>query len=309
MRANPALIVVPVVMTGLLALMLSPMLMARPAMPLAVAADLVVTLPVILIALSWRNGRPVGSLPLVLLLAAVSGAVLLPPDLSRAMAWIAGGAAVALVAALCRRAAERVRPLDPVRFFHEDVPCQLGNGWIGRGVASGLATLTYAISPPRGDRPPSLTVHLTSGARAFYGALIAVIALETVPVHIGLHLLSPTLAWVVTASSVLMGVAILGHLRGLGHVGHSIDAGVLRLRSGCANHVAIPVETITEIRAFAEDQDAAVLAHLPPLERPNLIVELDREVPIYLGQRPEQRARRIAFHADGAAEAVRLALD
>ena len=81
------------------------------------------------------------------------------------------------------------------------------------------------------------------------------------------------------------------------------------MRSGCANHVAIPVETITEIRAFAEDQDAAVLAHLPPLERPNLIVELDREVPIYLGQRPEHKARRIAFHADGTAEAVRLALD
>ncbi|MBD0404058.1 hypothetical protein [Flammeovirga sp. EKP202] len=148
--------------------------------------------------------------------------------------------------------------------------------------------------------------HKKSGSAALLGALIMMIAVETIAFHLLLSQWSTTAAWVLTVLSIYTGIQFFGFAKSLSQRPIAINEKALVLRYGMINEAQIPFSDIETVilskKALPKDKMTKRLSLLGELESHNVILQL-KNVNTLMGLYGiKKKFTTIAFHIDNPAE-------
>jgi hypothetical protein len=147
------------------------------------------------------------------------------------------------------------------------------------------------------------THHKNSGSLAIFGALILIIAIETVGLHFLLAKWSNIAAWVLTTLSVYTAIQILGFAKSIAKRPISINQNSLSLRYGIINEVDIKFSNIEEIELSKKslNKDDKLTRTLSPLgesESHNVIIHLKETNELKGIYGIKKKFKTIGFHID-----------
>ncbi len=91
---------------------------------------------------------------------------------------------------------------------------------------------------------PAITVHKTNGWSLYAGVFAFLIAVETVPVHIAISTVAPTIAWIASALSLYSALWVVGDALALRHGGLRRRGDLLEITIGLRHRASIPVSDI-----------------------------------------------------------------
>ena len=288
----------------------------HPTFAQAVLVDMMFTGPLLCLALlAWQRMPPVAAVPFVVI--GLNAALFLaPPDLRPLVETLRWGS-VALVLLLLavtavtlrrkvRAAAPQVAHLsDPRDRFERLATLVLGSDRRAQILAADWAFLRYSVSPPPA-RPAAgavtLTSHRTSGFVPLLWAFVGLIVLETVILHVLVHLLAPLLAWVLTLLSLYSLLSLLGHIRALPRRATTIDGDSVTLRVGLFGQAEVPMAAIAAVTRIDANtplpEGAQRLGVLGAIEPANLMLRLDRPVAVRITHGLGRKARDLVLHLD-----------
>ncbi|SMR81648.1 hypothetical protein SAMN04488030_2118 [Aliiroseovarius halocynthiae] len=187
----------------------------------------------------------------------------------------------------------------------------LKNKRVAQIFASEIASLLYCFWAPK---PVSLRIdqfssHQSTGFGAILCALASVVLLEAVAVHFAAALISELFAWVLTGSSLMLCVFLIGHARALSRRPHVAAHDQLHLRSGLFGSVSVRYESIVAIDVVSSvPSDALQLALLPGMEQQNVVITLSHPSQISFTHGFSRMSDKICVHVDDPesfADAVR----
>lgn len=317
-------IVIAIVFAVASGLMLSPAGMRDPALARAALADLLITGPVLFLIFAY-----VRQLPLILVvpvanigleLAMLTAPVDLHLWIHRAI-WVSYPLMAVVIA---RAAALGIRQLrlaypavagipDPRDRMGALLERSFGAAPSTAMMASDLSFLRYAIWPPRivHHGPGRFSGHLRSGLVPLLWAMVAIIVLETMVLHILVHLAAPVLAWILTALSLYSLMSLIGHIRALPRRYSTLEDRGVTLRAGLFGQCHIPYCQIAEVTPIAMGSripDGSVqLGLLGSMEPHNILLQLHHPARILLTHGITREAHHIVMHVDdpkGFADAV-----
>jgi hypothetical protein len=180
-------------------------------------------------------------------------------------------------------------------------------------MASDLAFLRYAIAPPKYQQsgPGVFSSHGQSGLISLLWAIGAVVVLETVVLHILVHLASPVLAWVLTGVSLYSLMSLVAHIRALPRRCSTLGAHGITLRSGLFGQCHIPYGHIASVTPISMGgtlpADTWQLGLLGSMEPRNLLISLYHPTAVEITHGLSRKTRHIAIHMDdpkGFADAI-----
>ena len=159
-----------------------------------------------------------------------------------------------------------------------------GMEWAGNIVASEIAMLYYSLFcwrklPKASDS--SFSYHRQSGTPALYGALVLLLIVETLAVHIILHLWSPLTAWILTLSSIYTIIFIVGHLKACMYRPIVLLEDRLIIRCGITADAEIPFSSIASVSATnnsLNEKEGFQLPMLKGIEPTNMEIKLHEPV-------------------------------
>ncbi len=306
------------------ALLLSPATIHHPALAKAALADLLVTGPVLFLVFAYLR-----KLPLIIIvpvanigleLALLTAPADLHPIIRNAM-WITYPLLAAVVLRLAYLTYRQLRLAYPLIAGIPDARDRLhalldkatGTAQSAAIMTSDLAFLRYAIwaPKPRYHGPGIFSSHRQSGLIPLLWAIVAVVVLETVVLHILVHLVSPVLAWVLSALSLYGLLSLVGHIRALPRRYSTLGNDGVTLRTGLFGQCNILYRQIAEITPMAAGRDVPPnswqLGILGGMEPRNLLLVLHHPATIEISHGMTRRTRYIAIHMDdpqGFANAV-----
>lgn len=116
------------------------------------------------------------------------------------------------------------------------------------------------------------SVHRTSGAVSLFLSLLMVIGIETTVVHILLAKWSVFFAWLLTGTSIYLGLQFIAHIKALKQRPIIIEDGLLKIRNGIFGETEVPLQHIEELQQYTKDmekgegiQSTALLDGLEPI--------------------------------------------
>ncbi len=171
-------------------------------------------------------------------------------------------------------------------------------------MASDLAFLRFAIWPPRAiaHGPGRFSGHRQSGLVPLLWALVMLLVIETVVLHILIHLAAPALAWLVTALSLYSMMTVIGHIRALPRRHCTLNDKGVMLRAGLFAQCHIPYDQIDRIVPLAPGQpvpdDTWQLGMLGSMEPRNLLVRLHQPATVCVTHGLTRDTRNITLHLD-----------
>lgn len=145
--------------------------------------------------------------------------------------------------------------------------------------ATEVAVFYYALINWKSHRlkPNEFTYHKNSGTPALFGAVIFIIAIETLAFHFLIQRWSITTSWVLTGLSVYTLVQVLAFARSFSHRPITIIDNSLTIRFGIMSEVEIPLIEIAHIELSQRDVNLnKTTRKLFPLENHNVIITLKR---------------------------------
>jgi hypothetical protein len=183
-----------------------------------------------------------------------------------------------------------------------EVTEKFGNNFIAKVIASELAMLIYLVapSPPNAVDERFFSSHISSGYRSMLGGLLFAGLLETMVVHIVVHLFSPTFAWVLTISSLVGCMLVVSHMRALPRRRHSISDSALVLKNGLFGTAVIKlneIDTVDPIDGF-NDNETPRLAMLGKLDPVNVKIVFKNPQTYEANHGIERTVSSLLFHVD-----------
>ena len=183
------------------------------------------------------------------------------------------------------------------------------NSVIGKNLASSISasellTMIFALRPPFKEAEGENLYHYRAG-RGLVSLHIGIVFLtiqETFVVHFVVSLWSPLAAWILTIGSLYFVVLILANLRACYALPVSLQDEVLRIRYGHVFDAKIPVRLISSIEELSYDQrsvENAVKASIAPgFEQLNCVVRLQEETTVSSFMGFQKKTDEIAFYVD-----------
>lgn len=202
---------------------------------------------------------------------------------------------VAYRALRASRAAEGVDAVDRIR----DAAQRIAHSRLAADIlATEICMFRFAlggrIAKPAVRGPLSQDIGLTGPIVA---ALVAIVAIETVAVHLLLARWSHIAAWIATALSVYAIFWLLGDYRSLRARTSQVSDGVLRFRLGLRQEATIPLTQIESVESCRVFEKAPGSVKATAMQEPNLVIRLREPVEVVGMYGVRKRASAIAVRA------------
>lgn len=266
--------------TCILAISFLPAVQSSPLLRVGISIDLLLTLPLLWFVLAKAGVVPIKGTKWVLLTGVLAGLVFLREEprltflqtLEDLLPIVLGLLSVAALYAVVRVVIRVARSVDILLASSVELSDKLGKNFIARVIASELAMLIYLVdmSPLNPTNECSFSSHTRSGFRGLLGGLLFVGLLETMVVHIVVHLFSPTIAWVLTLSSLFGCLMVVSHMRAIPRRLHCISDDTLTLKNGLFGTAEIrlyKIESVDRVEGFNDNETPrfAMLGKLDPV--------------------------------------------
>lgn len=282
----------------------------------AVLVDIMLTVPLICLALLATQKFPlIAAVPFFVI--GLNVALLAsPPELhpfAEAVRWasisiILGILALAVlkIARKTRQAAPHVAGIVDARDKMEKLSgIVVGSDRKAKIFASDWAFVRYAICPPEKasvHQTLQMSSHQTSGFVALLWAIVGLIILETLILHVLVHLLLPTVAWVLTIISLYSVLSLVGHIRALPRRYTTFGVECVTLRVGLFGQCEIrynQIEKIEHISPNTSLPDGAVrLGILGAIEPSNIMIKLRGPAQAHITHGLSRRSHILVFHIE-----------
>ena len=308
------------------AVLMSQAALTHPELAMGALADLLITGPVVFLVFAALRRLPLIVVVPVANIGLELAKLTAPADLQpwiRTAMWVTYPLMALVIVRVVALAAMQLRAAYPAVAGIPDLRDRIG-AWLDRAIgaapssamiASDIAFLRYAIHPPRAvhQGPGRFSGHRDSGLIPLLWAFAAVVVLETVVLHVLVHLLAPVLAWLLTALSLYSLLTLVGHIRALPRRDSTLEDRGITLRAGLFGQCHIPYDQIAEVTPLAMGSeipdDSWQLGLLGGMEPRNLLLRLHRPVAVRITHGLTRTARHIALHADDPAGFSRAVLD
>lgn len=277
-------------------------------LPLALAADLLVTAPLLGFLLARPGARWRVALRVFLLGISLAG-LLLPtnevPTLALLRRWVAPACEALLIGYLVGQL-RRLRNSTSVLSDPLDRCRALLLGLTGNARVSALLAAEFTLPLYLFRRAPAgFSSGRQSGATLVLGCFLGLFLVETVALHFLLHLWKPLLAWLFTGAGLYSCLQLAAHIRALRVRPSTVHQGVCYLRNGILGGDAdIPCALITAVHTgnrLVMPEGTERFGLIPKLEAPTVLLELSEAVAVRRALGRMRRARFIALSVDDAA--------
>ena len=165
---------------------------------------------------------------------------------------------------------------------------------------------TYKINPKK-----EFTYHATSGTIGLLGALVFIIAIETIALHLLLAEWNSTIAWVLTVLSIYTGFQLLAFAKSFLKRPIMIENDTLYLRYGIMSETEIELKNIKsieisekpleELKEIEKNKNSKLYQKLSPLgnlEQHNILIQLHKKVKLNGIYGINKEFEVLAFHVD-----------
>lgn len=184
-------------------------------------------------------------------------------------------------------------------------------------LATEIAVIYYSIlnwKSKKTNPTKEFTYHKNSGTVGLLGALVFIIAVETIAIHLLLGMWSHIAAWVLTILSIYTGFQLLAFAKSFSKRPILIENDILYLRYGIMSETEVklkniksieisekPLEELIEIEAIENKAKSKLYKKLSPLgnlEQHNIIIRLHKKTTLngFYGIKKEFEV--LAFHVD-----------
>ena len=247
-------------------------------MNLAVSLDLLISVPLIYFLLIRKTKIPKTTVIPVLLIGIFLGSYFLSSEdqiyLTLFTTWALPFIELFIVTYIIitvRKARKHYKSLEESMDFFDAIKMACADilpSKVITLVATEIAVFYYGFFHWKKMKPKEneFTHHMKSGAPALFGALLLIIAVETIGFHFLLRQWSDIAAWVLTILSIYTGFQVFGFARSLGKRPIVIDKDGLILRYGLLNEAFIPFSDIESLQLSGKDLEKTKLTRtLSPL--------------------------------------------
>ena len=284
-------------------------------MSLAVTIDLLLTVPVVYFLLIRKTKIPRTTVIPVMVVGLVIGSYFLPKEnqvyLELFKTWALPLIEISILAFVALKVRKAVKKYKELKGhspdFYEAVKStcyEILPQKLVLPFATEVAVIYYGFIhwKNRKLKHNEFSYHKRSGTTALFGALILIIAIETIALHLLLERWNTVVAWILSGLSIYTAIQILGFAKSLSQRPISIAENSLILRYGILNETEIPLSDIDKIELSRKPLDKEELTQklspLGELESHNVIIHLnnDNEVTGLYGIR--KNFRKIGLHID-----------
>lgn len=171
-------------------------------------------------------------------------------------------------------------------------------------ILSDVSFLRYAFFPPvDNDRGPgAFSSHRRSGLVPLLWAIVGVVVLETVVLHILVHLVSPLLALILSGLSLYSLLSLIGHIRALPRRYTTLGETHVTIRVGLFGQCEVPynqIASISQISAASQTPpDAWRLGMLGAVEPYNLLLTLHSACNVDITHGITRKTRHLVVNMD-----------
>lgn len=286
---------VPLVLLGMLiVLMKTSSITVGDTMSLAITADLILIVPLVYFLLIRKTSIPKTTVIPMMVLGLAIGTYFLPKEgqtyLTLFRVWALPVIEVSVLTFVVIKVRSAIKTFKALKdgtpdFFHalKSTCCEIFPRKVVSPIVTEIAVFYYGFMHWR-TIPLSaneFSYHKKSGTPALLGALIFIIAIETVVFHYLLMSWSSVAAWTLSALSIYSGIQIFGFAKSLTKRPICVNEDSLALKYGILNEVEIPLEDIEAIELsgspLAEDKLTRTLSPLGEMESHNVILHLKNE--------------------------------
>ena len=127
----------------------------------------------------------------------------------------------------------------------------------------------------------AFTYHRKSGSIALLGAFLMILVVETLALHLIVHLWSPLVAWILTLFSLYTLLQIISLMKSMAHRPILLTTDTLYLRYGTLGGLTTAIDNIQQVTPYKRDQhkkELPRLAALGNLETPNVYLAFETPV-------------------------------
>ena len=280
----------------------------------AVAIDMVVTLPVVYFLLIRTPSVPKITVIAVFFVCTLAASMLLPENetgfLDAVVTYAIPAAEIGVLGYLGFRVyrtrsaflAERAAGRDMIERLRRAFVREIKPAAIARAAAFEIGTFLIATLGQRRPEGVAVTYHKRNSPRMLLGVFGGVLAVETAVVHILLAMWTPIAAWVATAGSAYLLIQMVAHFRALSCRPITLTEESLFIRCGILGDVEAGLDLIESVEPIGPMQDATgevfELSPLGPFTQPNVLITFTHPVEV---NRP--------YGLVSKAEKIRLAVD
>lgn len=316
-RPNPAVLLFLLVIASVygVSFFASTLLQAREDAELLAFAsilDMVVLVPVAYYFLIVRSGRakPISLAP-VLILSILLAGLIIPPEFRSSMAWLKWALIpfelflVAFLAIKARAAFASQGAADPVLRFRDAAQALAGEGLLARAIASEVALFYYGFGAWQAQPHcpadfQAFSYHKRNGHGPLVAVLLMLFAIEGFAIHLLLAKWGPSLAWIMTASTIYGALWFVADFRAMVLRPNLINSKRIRLRSGLRFEVEFSRELVSGISKDLPDPKTKCL-HLTLLGTPTHWIHLHEAVQAKGPYGIKRDAQVIGIQVDDAA--------
>ncbi|KXX70861.1 hypothetical protein [Flammeovirga sp. SJP92] len=314
---------IPAVLMGILILLMnSPFYNGNDTLSLAISADLLITIPLVYFLLIRKSQIPKTTVVPMMVIGLLIGTYFLPKEnqlyLTLFKNWVLPLIELSIITIVIIKVRKATKTYQKLKNISPDFYDTLKNVCaeilpqkLVLPFATEVAVLYYGFIhwKKRELGPNEFTYHKKSGTPALLGALILIIAIETIAFHFLLAQWNTTVAWVLTLLSLYTGFQFMGFAKALSQRPISIEDQTLTLRYSIMNETQLPFSTIKSItlskKGLPKNKLNRSLSPLGDLESHNVIIHLKEENTLTGLYGIKKKFKTISFHIDNADEFVK----
>ena len=282
---------------------------------LAITVDLLFTVPVVYFLLIRKTSIPNFTVVPLIVLGLIIGTYLLPIDQQSYLTWYRLWVLPVLELSILVLIIIKVRSLikgykaqkDSNPDFFTALKTACGDVLPKRMVglfATEIGVIYYGFLhwQTRTLDQHEFGYHQKSGTPALLGALILVIAVETLALHFLIGIWSNTAAWIFTAIGIYTGIQLFGFARSLSQRPISLEDGNLNLRYGILSEIEIAlsnIEAVTLSKKNLEENKLTIkLSPFGQLESHNVLITLKETSELIGLYGFRKKCKEIGLHVD-----------
>lgn len=282
------------ILGGLIAISQSSLLAADEFIPIALAFDLLISIPVIYFLMIRKTAVPRITVVPVFFACFLIASAVLPEGIA-----FLGYAGLILIPAVelvgitylgfriyrTRRAylGENDTRLDTIERLRRAFEREMKPVAVARVAAFEIGVIAYLLFIWRKPAGTSFSYHRLNGAQVLLTVLLFVLVVETIGLHLLLSLWSDTVAWVATALSIYLTIQIVAHLKAVSLRPIVVTDRAVLIRCGILGDAAIPRRIVESAEAIngTDETPAFDLLPLGVMSQPNVSLNLREPVAVY----------------------------
>jgi len=282
------------VLGGLVAISQSSLAEADELILTALAFDLLISFPVIYLAMIRKTAVPLITVVPVFFACFLIASAVLPDSLA-----FLGYAGIILIPAVeiagltylglriyrTRRVylAQKETGLDLMERLRRAFECEMKPAAIARAAAFEVAVFGYLLFIWHKPAQPGFTYHRKNGSQVLLSVLLFLIVVETIGTHLLLSLWNTTLASVVTALGAYFVFQIVAHLKAVSLRPILVTDHEVLLRCGLLGDAAIPKKIIDSVETVTASADPTSYDLIPlgGMSTPNIRLSLREPVSVF----------------------------